>query len=61
MPERCDDENYQTAEAAKSSLFEYLEGYYYRLRKHSTINYMAPAQFEDTRKNDKPKCPKNAG
>ncbi|MFZ9036104.1 MAG: IS3 family transposase [Francisellaceae bacterium] len=30
--EVCDDENYQTAEAAKSSLFEYIEGYYNRLR-----------------------------
>ena len=46
--ELCDDENYKTVEEAKTSIFEYIEGYYNNDRKHSTINYMTPKQFEDT-------------
>ena len=27
-------------------LFEYIEGYYNRVRKHSTLGYLSPVQFE---------------
>ena len=59
--ELCDDENYKTIEQAKSSVFEYIESYYNRKRRHSTINYMTPKQFEDTMKFNKKKCPKKCG
>jgi putative transposase len=39
----CD---YPTREAARSSLFEYMEAFYNRQRRHSSINYEAPLAFE---------------
>ena len=55
------DENYKTREEAKSSIFEYIEAYYNTKRKHSTINYMTPNQFEDIIKNEVQNCPKLTG
>lgn len=40
------DENYQTREEAKTSIVEYIECYYNRKRRHSTIGYKTPIQFE---------------
>jgi len=40
------DENYETREAAKSSIVNYIECYYNRKRRHSAINYMIPEEFE---------------
>ena len=57
----CDDENYKTVEQAKSSVFEYIESYYNRKRRHSTINYKTPQQFEDIMKSVNQTCPKFAG
>jgi putative transposase len=59
--ELCDDENYQTREEAKSSIFEYIETYYNVERKHSTINYMTPKEFEIIMESEPKKCPKKAG
>lgn len=39
----CD---YPTREVARSSLFEYMEAFYNRQRRHSTLNYEAPLAFE---------------
>lgn len=39
----CD---YPTRDAARSSLFEYMEVFYNRQRRHSTLNYEAPLAFE---------------
>ncbi len=39
----CD---YQTHTQARSSLFDYLEVFYNRQRRHSAINYVAPLAFE---------------
>jgi putative transposase len=39
----CD---YPTRQAARSSLFEYMEVFYNRQRRHSSINYEAPLTFE---------------
>lgn len=39
----CD---YPTRGAARSSLFEYMEVFYNRQRRHSTVNYQAPLAFE---------------
>lgn len=56
--ERVHDENYQTREEGKSSIFEYIEAYYNTKRKHSTINYMTLNQFEGIMKNAVQKYPK---
>ena len=39
----CD---YQTREEARASLFEYMEVFYNRQRRHSTLNYASPLDFE---------------
>lgn len=39
-------ENYPTRSAARQSLFEYIEVFYNRKRRHSAIDYMTPTQFE---------------
>jgi putative transposase len=33
-------------EQARTVLFEYIEIYYNRIRKHSTLGYLTPLQFE---------------
>lgn len=37
---------FTTREDAKQTIFEYIEVYYNRKRKHSTIGYKTPAQYE---------------
>lgn len=39
----CD---YQTRVQARASLFDYMEVFYNRQRRHSSINYQAPMAFE---------------
>ena len=39
-------EQYATHEQAKASIFEYIEVFYNRQRRHSSIGYMSPEQFE---------------
>ncbi len=39
-------EEYATRAEAKASLFEYIEVFYSRERRHSALGYVAPAQFE---------------
>jgi len=39
-------ERYQTRQEAHSSLFEYIEHFYNRIRLHSTLGYLSPEQFE---------------
>ena len=38
--------HYRTREEAKTSIFEYIEVFYNRLRLHSTLGYMSPLEFE---------------
>ena len=38
--------NYRTREQAQTSLFEYIEVFYNRQRRHSTLNYATPLTFE---------------
>lgn len=40
-------EKYTTREIAKQSVFQYIEVYYNRIRRHSTIGSIAPMVFED--------------
>jgi putative transposase len=39
-------ERYPTFESAKASLFEYIEVFYNRQRRHSSLDYRSPAEFE---------------
>jgi putative transposase len=42
------DEDYATREQARASIFEYLEAFYNRVRRHSSLGYVAPAEYERT-------------
>ena len=37
---------YETREAARRSIFEYVEVFYNNQRRHSTLGYVSPAEFE---------------
>jgi len=39
-------EDYRTRQQARQSIFEYIEVFYNRQRRHATLNYMTPVQFE---------------
>jgi putative transposase len=39
-------EDYQTREEAKASIFEYIELFYNRQRRHSTLGYKSPSEYE---------------
>ena len=41
----CD---YKTRDQARASLFDYMEVFYNRQRRHSPINYVAPLAFEES-------------
>ena len=40
-------ERYQTRDQAKQSIFEYIEVFYNRQRRHSTLDYKTPLTFEN--------------
>lgn len=40
------DEDYQGREEARASIFEYIEVFYNRKRRHSTLGYVSPAEYE---------------
>src|SRR6266567_337492 len=42
------DEDYATRDEARSSIFEYIEAFYNRVRRHSSLGYVAPAEYERT-------------
>lgn len=39
-------ENYKSVETAQAGIFEYIEMFYNRQRRHSSIGYMSPYQYE---------------
>jgi putative transposase len=41
-------EDYATREEARASIFEYIETFYNRVRRHSSLGYVAPAEYERT-------------
>ena len=42
------DEDYQTRAEAAASIFEYLEVFYNRQRRHATLGYVSPAEYEQS-------------
>jgi len=44
-------ELYRTREQARRSLFEYMEGFYNRSRKHSTLGYRSPVEYDNMKFN----------
>jgi putative transposase len=40
------DEGYQTREEARASIFEYIEVFYNRVRRHSSLGYRSPIEYE---------------
>jgi transposase InsO family protein len=40
------DERYTSREQARASIFEYVEAFYNRVRRHSALGYRSPAEFE---------------
>jgi len=40
-------EHYRNLEEARSSIFDYIEVFYNRQRRHSSLDYMSPTQFEE--------------
>jgi putative transposase len=42
------DEDYATRDEATASIFEYIEAFYNRVRRHSSLGYVAPVEFERT-------------
>lgn len=37
---------YETREQARQSIYWYVEAYYNRVRRHSSVNYQSPVDFE---------------
>ena len=44
--ERTDGKTYRTRDEARADVFDYIERFYNAKRKHSTIGYMSPMEFE---------------
>lgn len=44
--ELVDHEDYHTRSEAQQSLFEYIEIFYNRQRRHSYLGYISPVEFE---------------
>ena len=43
----CASERYPSPAAARTGLFEYIEAWYNRRRRHSALGYLSPEQFEN--------------
>jgi putative transposase len=39
--------SWRTRRQARTAIFEYIEAFYNRQRRHSTLGYLSPAEFED--------------
>ncbi|HEV2512274.1 IS3 family transposase, partial [Bosea sp. (in: a-proteobacteria)] len=44
--ERIRDKRYLTRDAARADVFDYIERFYNTIRRHSTIGYLSPVEFE---------------
>jgi transposase InsO family protein len=46
LKSECVTKQFKSRAEARSTIFEYLEGWYNRLRLHSSLDYLSPAEFE---------------
>lgn len=46
--ERVNGKQYRTRDEAKADVFDYIERFYNPRRRHSTIGYMSPVEFENS-------------
>jgi len=37
---------FPTREAARTAIFDYIEGFYNRVRRHSSLGYFSPSDYE---------------
>jgi putative transposase len=44
--ERTDRKTYRTRDEARSDVFDYIERFYNPKRRHSTLGYLSPIEFE---------------
>jgi putative transposase len=44
--ERIGRKIYRTRDAARADVFDYIERFYNTIRRHSTIGYLSPVEFE---------------
>jgi putative transposase len=44
--EHVDHESFASREFARASIAEYIEGFYNAARRHSSIDYLRPIEFE---------------
>ena len=44
--ERTGNKTYRTRDEAKAGVFDYIERFYNAKRRHSTIGYLSPMEFE---------------
>ena len=44
--ELLDRNSWPTRSLLRSAIFEYIEAFYNRKRRHSTLNYLTPVEFE---------------
>jgi transposase InsO family protein len=49
LKSECADVRFASRIAARQSVFEYIEVWYNRQRRHSTLGYLSPAEFEQVR------------
>ena len=45
--ERVNRRAYPTRDEARADVFDYIERFYNRRRRHSTLGYLSPVEFED--------------
>jgi putative transposase len=47
--ERVHRSRYRTRDEARADIFDYIERFYNPLRRHSTLNYVSPATYEESK------------
>ncbi len=48
------DERYTTREQARASIFDYVEAFYNRVRRHSSLGFLSPGDFERSHNQNHP-------
>ncbi len=46
--ERTNRKNYRTRDEARADMFDYIERFYNPRRRHSTLGYLSPVDYEQT-------------